>query len=508
MHSRRTFIVLAALCAVFSAPRLTRGGARQTDFDGDGRDDLAVYYAELGRWYAQSSINRSLLQIDWGWSEGRPVPGDYDGDKITDAAVYHRAAGDWYIRESSTGRLRREHFGSAGQRPVAADYDGDGRTDLALYERDTGRWMIRLSGSGTEIAQNFGWWQARPVPADYDGDGKADLAVFHRLSATWYILRSRDGSFLQENWGWSLTRPVPGDYDGDGRSDVAVYYPGSGTWYVHTSTSNSVWQQAWGWQQARPVPADYDGDGRADFAVYYRQSGTWYVRESRTGAMRQENWGWSQACPMPAYRDGGIDGLRILAFGDSITYGRGSLSNGPLTGYPALLDRVCEPILGGHFDHYNGGDPGESTDEGADRIEEWLWTYRPDLTLIMEGMNDMYTDVPNRTVEANLRSMVWSALAYGSSVILGTISPVDGRSSMIRAQQEDLIEEFNPYIRELGASMGVPVADVWSDMTAVADWEDTLIADDEHHPNDQGYRVIRDSFLRQIELGTLAGQLY
>jgi CSLREA domain-containing protein len=62
------------------------------DFDGDGRNDIAVY--REGMWFVVRSFDGGMTATPWG---GLPqdvaVPGDYDGDGKTDLAVYAMGPG-------------------------------------------------------------------------------------------------------------------------------------------------------------------------------------------------------------------------------------------------------------------------------------------------------------------------------------------------------------------------------------------------------------------------------
>jgi lysophospholipase L1-like esterase len=505
----RTVLTVASAAALVSGSALAFPRIAN-DFDGDGRADVAVYHADSGFWYISLSSNGSLWQPSWGWAEARPVLGHFDGDVQADLAVYNQQSGAWYIRQSTDGQLRSLTFDISDGRAVPGDYDGDAITDIAVYQRKSGDWFILKSSNGQTLQQNFGWSAARPVSADYDGDGATDLAVYDRATGNWYILNSGNGVVEVINFGWNQARPVPADYDGDGRADLAVYHLATGNWYIRSSINGAVSQVNWGWIEGRPVPSDYDGDGITDLAVYNQKTGNWYIRQSgNSGALLVRFWGWPDAAAIPSYRDGGIQGPIILAFGDSITYGTSSSSGSPLTGYPILLEHKAEPALGGHCISINGGNPGESTADGVKRIGIWLSLFHPDLTLIMEGTNDEYFKVPYSTTQANLSSMVAQALASGSSAIIGTVPPVIKSATRDRTEQEKLIEGFNPRIYSIAATFSIRVAQVWESITAVPGWE-TKLMDQEtaNHPNDAGYKVVRDAFFAPLKDGTLDGDYY
>jgi hypothetical protein len=90
------------------------------DFDGDGRDDLAVYQPGTGNWYVRSLTGGILAwAVNWGGGGFTPVVGDFDGDGKADIGAYHTATGTWYVRTVS-GALVLWGFpwGGAGLRPL------------------------------------------------------------------------------------------------------------------------------------------------------------------------------------------------------------------------------------------------------------------------------------------------------------------------------------------------------------------------------------------------------
>jgi hypothetical protein len=251
------------------------------DYDGDGRDDLAVYRAgatvgaQSEFWYLRSS-DSIPVKVDFGLSGDQAVNRDYDGDGITDLAVFRvgAAAGSqafWWIRRSSIGLTVTGNdlvipFGTTGDgvnnfdTPIPGDYDGDGKFDLAVYRfalAPSNNFIVRRSSDNVVTFQAFGNFNTDYiVPGDYDGDGKYDLAVA-RTGATsssplvWWILQSSTGTTRNQTFGVSSDILVQGDYDGDARTDIAVYRRGATAgsqsfFWVYRSFDNTAQVTPWG----------------------------------------------------------------------------------------------------------------------------------------------------------------------------------------------------------------------------------------------------------------------
>ncbi len=94
----------------------------------------------------QSSTAYSGVQ--WGMMNDRLVPADYDGDRKEDFAVYRKAVGTWWILYSSTWQWNSRQFGGNDAEPAPGDYDGDGKADLAVSR--SGVYSILKSASVNE----------------------------------------------------------------------------------------------------------------------------------------------------------------------------------------------------------------------------------------------------------------------------------------------------------------------------------------------------------------------
>jgi len=213
------------------APFEAASTAFSGDFDGDGRDELAVRGADgiallrLDRASAPTLLRREALPPG-----ARVLAADLDGDSTASLVVY----------EPKTGRLseraaqgKSTDFGAV--RPLygllAGDFDGDGRDDLWLQARAGGEaelWLMREGGSFAVAPLRLDGQVAAQTAVDWNGDGRDDLAGYDSVRGevrAWLL----DGGRVIERR--ALGRgPVESlralDLDGDGRDDLLVSAPG------------------------------------------------------------------------------------------------------------------------------------------------------------------------------------------------------------------------------------------------------------------------------------------
>lgn len=100
---------------------------------------------------------------------------------------------------------------------------------------------------------------------------------------------------------------------------------------------------------------------------------------------------------------------RILAFGDSITYGIGADSG---QSYPASLSRMSGYTV------INAGLSGEITRAGLRRLPKALREHRPHLVILCHGANDILRRMPSDETKGNLEAMIKLIKAHGAEVIL------------------------------------------------------------------------------------------
>ena len=263
------------------------------DFDGDGKDDVAVWRAEsIGQpagnafFYILQSTDNTVVSVDLGQALDTPVvTGDYDGDGKSDPAVFRcpQTSGQcfYFFRASSNNPNNNITYVPWGNGNTTidgstifvnpGDFDGDGKYDFCIQRTNPaqdgqGQYvLLRSSDSGVEYI-NFGLNDDFIVPGDYDGDGKSDfmnLRVNDNNDLIWYLM-TRTGATSQTRWGKAgLTGfdefITQGDYDGDGSTDIAIWRRDNANqdnsyFYVLRSSNQSLQTYEFGAPGFSPVP--------------------------------------------------------------------------------------------------------------------------------------------------------------------------------------------------------------------------------------------------------------
>ena len=194
---------------------------------------------------------------------------------------------------------------------------------------------------------------------------------------------------------------------------------------------------------------------------------------------------------------------RILAFGDSITWGTTSqplittLTAGLPESYPFKLQTlVTARYTAQTITVLNVGNPGEKVlDSGtlkrfSDRVSE----AKPELILLMEGANDL-NNIQGSVNDAitvivgNLEEMVKEAVRRGIPIMVGTLPP----ERVAKRSAAAFLPRFNDAIRVMAAKKGGILVDV------NAQFPESLIGQDGLHPTEQGYQRLAEIYLEAIK---------
>jgi hypothetical protein len=278
-------------------------GVVSGDFNGDGKHDVAAVYFGPSDNSAPGGISLLLgngngtLQPAVNYSGGlgtiAAAAWDFNGDGKDDLAVLNNVDATVTIMlGSASGKLTTGNTYSTGQ-PFSSptgiavtDVNGDGIADLLVSG---------LVGIATFLGNGDGTFRTGPFTAlptvlsflatgNFNKDGKMDVAVTDYLSGLIYILLGNgDGTFEQASQyqvGYASNSFYVEDFDGDGNPDIvfAQGHPDVLIMQPHAQTVGVLFGNGDGTFAGAPaylvpgnltsmVAADFSGDGKPDLAI-------------------------------------------------------------------------------------------------------------------------------------------------------------------------------------------------------------------------------------------------
>jgi len=166
---------------------------------------------------------------------------------------------------------------------------------------------------------------------------------------------------------------------------------------------------------------------------------------------------------------------KILAFGDSITYGYGESEN---ESYPYLLSQITKTQV------VNAGINGDTSRDGLQRLPALLEDNSIKLILLCFGGNDILQKVPLGELKSNLKKMIQVAKAKNIDVILISVPKISplGLSSInlysTVADEENIELMDDVLVHVLSRS---------------------LLKNDYIHPNAKGYKYMADEIHKHLK---------
>ena len=166
---------------------------------------------------------------------------------------------------------------------------------------------------------------------------------------------------------------------------------------------------------------------------------------------------------------------KILAFGDSITYGYGESEN---ESYPYLLSQSTNTQV------INAGINGDTSQDGLQRLPALLEDNSIKLILLCFGGNDILQNLPLGELKNNLKKMIQLAKAKNVDVILISVPKVSalGLSSMnlystvAKEENVELMDDLLVHVLSRSS-----------------------LKNDYIHPNAKGYRYMADQIFKHLK---------
>lgn len=251
------------------------------DFNGDGREDIAVRDGMTGQWnvwVSGESPNPTTGLVDgkpWGiwdsgWNWTPALVGDFNGDGRDDIFGFDLTHGDFYVETSTGTGFALESWGniqtylqylsgpSLTPKFQAVDFDGDKRQDVLVYDSNGFQWAFVLSkglhfSNISDLYMLLASSTTFIAAGNFDGSGGEQVLLQTRATPTDpYIFKllkynSNDGSSALEistaSWGTNSYPTInfkAVDVNQDGRIDLLGQNPADGHLIVGRNIGSSI----------------------------------------------------------------------------------------------------------------------------------------------------------------------------------------------------------------------------------------------------------------------------
>lgn len=219
------------------------------------------------------------------------------------------------------------------------------------------------------------------------------------------------------------------------------------------------------------------------------------------------------AAIIPTNPSQSLGATRFLAFGDSITFGIESSFDGAFLYDTAVsYPRMLQSMLGTYnpaqaFSMINEGRPGEWARDGEARLRTVLDArtgasvppnQRPQVLLLLEGINDMNNGVSAVRAASSLAQLAQIGRLYNLTVLVATMPQTwvsTAPNGEIRQNAADKVPAFNAEVARLIAG----VQNVYLvDVNRAFGTNRALMGGDGLHPTPAGYTVMAQKFHEAI----------
>ena len=221
-----------------------------SDFDGNGKPDLAAPFVVPNETGLPQSVNLGLLLNNGGGFQSATTTvaqsgnletgtafvaaGDFNGDGKRDVAEAYTGSVSILLGNGDGTFQSAVQYGAGISGPIAVgDFNGDGKLDVVGVNAaiSPGVSVLLGKGDGTfgfPVNSSTSSAVTGVTAADFNGDGKLDVAALTRTGAAvalQLLLGNGDGTFstgATYNVGFNPTAIASGDLNGDGITDIIV----------------------------------------------------------------------------------------------------------------------------------------------------------------------------------------------------------------------------------------------------------------------------------------------
>lgn len=183
--------------------------------------------------------------------------------------------------------------------------------------------------------------------------------------------------------------------------------------------------------------------------------------------------------------------LRIVAFGDSLTQGWMTRK-----GYVDFLHEMLKERYHEQIEMINRGIPGNTSDDGLERLRRDVLDRDPDLVLLQFALNDAYMGSSPGRLKNNLKSMITRIRLDTAAEILLLTS-----ISIYNEAEDRVADTFYEAITGLAAEEKLPVAQVhsyWKKKISQGMHHGDLVQGDMVHPTVEGYRLMAEAVMEKF----------
>jgi lysophospholipase L1-like esterase len=127
--------------------------------------------------------------------------------------------------------------------------------------------------------------------------------------------------------------------------------------------------------------------------------------------------------------------VKIVCYGDSITYGFEDVKNAPYHPYPQTLEELLvKKYKNQKISVINEGHSGWRSDQAANKATELVLNQKPDVVLLDFGINDAYSDFTEVYFKKKMTELVKTVKKEGALVIILSPTPINtNKSNMVKA---------------------------------------------------------------------------